>query len=203
MEILIQWDMIDKKYKHARMDENRIIYAYTHELNASICVGVWVTSGDYTEITDLVTGDILDWKTFKATRPEETKKVYYTQKEFDNGVNAPIGSTCILLNEQGLELEYGANVVGKEVKVLSDTLPCIGPISVQTIEHENMCYCFRSSMLKPIATRTAEEKLIDDVADFLIDIDEDVLLHNNKAYVHDMAVKLITASKFTITKKGD
>lgn len=212
MKNLIPWNMIDNRYKHARMDATKKVYVYRNSPKISVFGNSWVDAmGDYINITDLMTGDIseLDWKTFKATRPEkekikvETKKMYYTQKEFDNGVNAPIGSTCILLNDQGFELEYGANVVGKEVIVLSDTLPCIGPISVQTIEHASMCYCFRSSMLKPIEIRTAEEKLIDDVANFLIDIDEDVLLHNNEAYVHDMAVKLISASKFTITKKGD
>lgn len=203
-EILIPWNLIDKEYKHARIDENGRMHAYTHESYASLKLRIWTTEGDYTEITGLVTGYILelDWKTFEATRPAETKKVYYTQKDFDNGEHAPIGSTCILLNEQGFEFEYGKNAIGKEVIVLSRALPCSGSVSVQAVEHEGVCYCFRSSVLKPIDNRTDEEKLIDDVKDFLIEIDVDhIFTHKYSAL--DIATDLVMSGKFTITKKGD
>lgn len=91
----------------------------------------------------------------------ETVKPVYTKAMCDAGESAPIGSTCVLTNESGYNIDYGHELVNREVTVLSDPLPVSGSVSVQAIEYDGLCYCFRSSMLKPV--KADEEKLIDEV----------------------------------------
>jgi len=111
------------------------------------------------------------------------KPLVYTQDDYDNGKLAPVGAEVLFLNEgDKYYLEYGQDILGETVKVISDRLPASGSVNVQAIECEGSCYCFRSEMLHPIKTpeQIKQDKLDAQANSIFSDlVDDGFVLHPN------------------------
>ena len=108
----------------------------------------------------------------KRLLPEKNTPTLYTQSMYDAGILAPIGSEVVLLNKDDkYYMEYGRDLLGKVVKVLTDRLPMEGSMNVQAVEYDHNSYCFRSDMLHPIKTpeQAKLDALVDELEAFIID----------------------------------
>lgn len=200
IQLKIEWQSIDEKYKHVRMYRDERFFAFEH--TPSIAENVWrSTNAGFINITDLVNGDIskLVWESFAAEReyPEaiwfkkSTPIIYYTKKMQDNNVSV-------------LDMLY-INNIGNKCRLVGISPSSEGEIFFGRELNENNGMIIKTNLrdeCKPIDNRTEKEKLIDDVTDFLMEIDDDSIFLNRDQAL-DIAADLFESSKFTIIKKGE
>ena len=102
----------------------------------------------------------------------DLSKPVYTQEMFKNGESPPVGCMALLHNDDDFDIEYGQRIIGKEVRVVSGLLASTSFLKLIAVEYGGICYCFRSSMLRPLPEPTEREKAIEEITEVICDTDE-------------------------------
>lgn len=79
--------------------------------------------------------------------------------EWDGTGLPSVGSMVELHNEPGYRIEYGHEIIGKNVKVAGFVKS--GSVDIAVIEFDAGMYCFRTDMLRPV--RTEQQRLTDEL----------------------------------------
>ena len=93
----------------------------------------------------------------------------YTQEMKESGKFAPIGSKVQIVNNSSFDLEYGEEILGLELTVLSGEILTRSGLSVQAVEYEGIAYCFETDMIFPFKSQEEiemEEAKAKQVGDF-------------------------------------
>lgn len=109
-----------------------------------------------------------------------------------------VGSKALLNNDNDYELDYGENLIGKEIEVIN--LFTDGELDMAVVKHDVANYCFRIEMLsKP---KTKEEKERDEIKEEIKEIFREAM-KSPFGFIYDSDEKAANylLERFDITKK--
>lgn len=109
-----------------------------------------------------------------------------------------VGSKALLNNDNGYELDYGENLIGKEVEVIN--LFTDGDLDMAVVKHDVANYCFRIEMLSK--QKTKEEKDRDEIKEEIKEIFSEAM-KSPFWFIYDSDEKAANylLERFDITKK--